>query len=210
MATMYLGTEYGLRFPAETYGSKREKNGFPRIPTGSLVLAGISEISWHFREFTGDCNLGILYSSSLLRAKRGCGGRAARRARGVHRRSRGVDARRPRSRESDTRRLRSQERSDMLHRKTTIGRAQMGTTQTGTADKKGTLNIPLVGGSSSSSTRGTAHFSVYGLAWLIQSSFREAGICKISPKPKKVPSPFVPSPFVSFGYEQPWLPASRL
>ena len=38
---------------------------------------------------------------------------------------------------------------------------------------------------------GTACFSVYGLGWLIQRSFHEAGMSKISPKPKSVPSSFV-------------------
>ena len=63
-----LSTEYGLRFSTEIYGSKRQK----RFSTNTyrklvLLLHKSSKISGNLREFTGYCNLGILYSSSLLK-----------------------------------------------------------------------------------------------------------------------------------------------
>ena len=42
-------------------------------------------------------------------------------------------------------------------------------------------------------------FVVNGLGWPIQRSLHETGISKISLNPKRMSSPFVPSPFVSFG-----------
>ena len=64
--------EYGVRAPVFC-GSLRGKtgeNGFQRIPTGSLCcsyrnLRKPPETSGNLREFTGECNLGPLYSSSL-------------------------------------------------------------------------------------------------------------------------------------------------
>ena len=61
-----LSTGYGLRFSTESYGSKWEKNGLPRIPTGILFSSCINLQKSPQREFMGECNLGILYSSSLL------------------------------------------------------------------------------------------------------------------------------------------------
>ena len=60
----YSSTGYGLRLSTEIYGSKR---GFLGIPTGSLFC--FYRISGNLREFTGEYNLGILYSSSLLRPR---------------------------------------------------------------------------------------------------------------------------------------------
>ena len=60
------GLEYGVRAPVSTeiYGSKPEKTVFH----GYLqeVCFVLTEISGNLREFTGECNLRILYSSSLL------------------------------------------------------------------------------------------------------------------------------------------------
>ena len=60
----YLSTGYGLRFSTEIYGSKREKTVFHEyLQEACFVLTEISEISGNLREFTGECNLGILYST---------------------------------------------------------------------------------------------------------------------------------------------------
>ena len=68
--------EYGvrLRFSTEIYGSKREKTVFhENLQEACLVLA---EISGNLREFTGECYLGILYSSFLLKPPTNCPCRA--------------------------------------------------------------------------------------------------------------------------------------
>ena len=58
--------EYGVRAPifAEVSGSKREKTAFHE--NLQVVCFVLTEISGNLREFTGECNLGILYSRSLL------------------------------------------------------------------------------------------------------------------------------------------------
>ena len=61
-----LSTGYGLRFSTEIFGSKREKTVFHetyRKPV--LFLQKSPKISRNLREFTGECNLGILCSGSL-------------------------------------------------------------------------------------------------------------------------------------------------
>ena len=62
-----LSTGYGLRFSTEIYGSQREKPVFHgNLQEACFVLTEISE---NFRKplgVYGICNLGILYSSSLL------------------------------------------------------------------------------------------------------------------------------------------------
>ena len=56
-----LGTGYGLRFSAEIYGSKRfSTNTYRKL---GFVL---TEITGNLREFTGECNPGILCFNSLL------------------------------------------------------------------------------------------------------------------------------------------------
>ena len=71
-----LGTGYGLRFSAEIYGSKREKTVFHKhLQEACFVLTEISENLRSLREFMGECNLGILCSSSLLGKYRSEGGR---------------------------------------------------------------------------------------------------------------------------------------
>ena len=62
-----LSTGYGLRFSTEIYGRKRFSN--EDIQETCFVL---TEISGNLREFTGECNLGIMYSSSLLFSFLGC------------------------------------------------------------------------------------------------------------------------------------------
>ena len=60
-----LGTGYGLRFPTEIYGRKWFSTKTFRKPVlflqTSLKISG-NLLLW---EFTGECTLGILYSSSL-------------------------------------------------------------------------------------------------------------------------------------------------
>ena len=60
----YLSTGYGLRFSTEIYGSAREKTVFHKYLQEVCFVH--TEISGNLREFTGECNLGILYYSSLL------------------------------------------------------------------------------------------------------------------------------------------------
>ena len=60
----YLGTGYGLRFSTEIYGSKRFSTNTYR--SLALFLQKSPKISGNLQEFTGECNLDILYSSSLL------------------------------------------------------------------------------------------------------------------------------------------------
>ena len=48
----------GLRCSTEVYGSKREKNGSPRIPTG-ISFCSYRKSSKICGRFTGECNLGI-------------------------------------------------------------------------------------------------------------------------------------------------------
>ena len=63
------GTGYGLRFYTEIYGSKREKIVFHEYLQEAcfvLIVQTSPKISGNLQEFTGECNLGILYSSSLL------------------------------------------------------------------------------------------------------------------------------------------------
>ena len=63
----YLSAGYGLRFSTGANGI----TGFPRIYRNLvLFLQESPEISGNLWEFTGECNLGILYSSSLLRMTR--------------------------------------------------------------------------------------------------------------------------------------------
>ena len=71
-------TGYGLRFSTEIYGRKRFSN--EDIQETCFVL---TEISGNLREFTGECNLGILYSSSLLVMTHRCGRSVLRALRGV-------------------------------------------------------------------------------------------------------------------------------
>ena len=53
---------YGLRFSTEIYGSKRGNADFHEyLQEACVVLTDISENTWNLREFTGDCNLGVLY-----------------------------------------------------------------------------------------------------------------------------------------------------
>ena len=64
--------ECGVRAPVSC-GNLREQtgeNGFPRKPTWSLFLQKSPKVSGNLREFTGECHLGIPYSSSLLAAGR--------------------------------------------------------------------------------------------------------------------------------------------
>ena len=63
------GTGCGLRFTAETCGSKREKTAFREMLQGVrfVLLQKCPNISRKLLELEGTCNLGILYSSSLLR-----------------------------------------------------------------------------------------------------------------------------------------------
>ena len=65
-----LSTGNGLWFSTNIYGSKREKTVFHktyRKPVLFLQKASkSSKISGNLREFTGECDLGILYSTSLL------------------------------------------------------------------------------------------------------------------------------------------------
>ena len=59
--------EVEVRAPV-SYGNLREQtgeNGFPRKPTGSMFCS-YRNLRRDLREFTGECSLGILYSSSLL------------------------------------------------------------------------------------------------------------------------------------------------
>ena len=65
----YLSTEYGLRFSEEIYGRKRFSTNTYRNRV--CFLEKSSKISGNLREFTGECNLGILYSSSLLKKETG-------------------------------------------------------------------------------------------------------------------------------------------
>ena len=63
----YLSTGYGLRFSTSIYGSEREKPVFDKyLQEYYFVLTEIFKIFWNLREFTGENNLGVLYSSSLL------------------------------------------------------------------------------------------------------------------------------------------------
>ena len=62
--------EYGVRAPAPC-GKSTGANGRKRFSTNMyrklvLFLRRSPKISGNFREFTGECNLSILYSSSLL------------------------------------------------------------------------------------------------------------------------------------------------
>ena len=59
----YLSTGYGLRFSTEIYGCKREKTVFREYLQEACFV--LTEIPGNLREFTGECNLGILYSSFL-------------------------------------------------------------------------------------------------------------------------------------------------
>ena len=61
-----LSTEYGLRFSTEIYGSRWAKAVFHEYLQEACF--DLAEISGNLREFTGECNLGILCSSSLLGA----------------------------------------------------------------------------------------------------------------------------------------------
>ena len=58
-----LSTGYGLRLSTEIYGSKRDKIVFQEYLQEYCFVP--TEISEHFKEFSGECNLGILYSGSL-------------------------------------------------------------------------------------------------------------------------------------------------
>ena len=64
------------------YGNLREQtgeNGFPREPTDrklALLLQQSPKISGNLQEFTRECNLGILYFSSLLYCAIRCGAEA--------------------------------------------------------------------------------------------------------------------------------------
>ena len=51
---------YGLRFSTEIYGSQREKT------VSTNTYRNIVFLYRNIREFTGECHLGILLSSSLL------------------------------------------------------------------------------------------------------------------------------------------------
>ena len=66
--TINLSTGYGLRSSTEIYGSKRENRCFPINTYRKLVLFlhKSPNVSRNMREFTGECNLGMLYYSSLL------------------------------------------------------------------------------------------------------------------------------------------------
>ena len=60
-----------LSLLAYFYGNLREQTGQKRFSTNTyrklvLLLQKSPKISRNLREFTGECNLGILYSSSLL------------------------------------------------------------------------------------------------------------------------------------------------
>ena len=57
------GLEYGVQAPV-FYGSLREKTVFHEYLQEYCFV--LTDISGNLREFTGECNLGILYSSSLL------------------------------------------------------------------------------------------------------------------------------------------------
>ena len=59
--------EYGLRFSTEIHGSKRFSTNIYR--TNVLLLQTSPNISGNLRDLSGECNLGILYSSSLLMAR---------------------------------------------------------------------------------------------------------------------------------------------
>ena len=61
-----LSTGYGLRFSMEIYGSKREKTVFREYLQEACFVSEVCEISGNLQELTGECNLGILYSSSLF------------------------------------------------------------------------------------------------------------------------------------------------
>ena len=75
----YLSTGYGLRFSTEIYGSKWEKTVFHEYLQEYCFVITSPKISGNLPEFTGECSLGILYSSSLLGVQRlsvacACGG----------------------------------------------------------------------------------------------------------------------------------------
>ena len=59
-----LSTGYRLRFSSEIYRSDRDKTVF--IENLQDTCGVLTQISGVLREFTGECNLGILSSSSLL------------------------------------------------------------------------------------------------------------------------------------------------
>ena len=59
----YWSTECRLRFSTEIYGNKQENIVFHK---NLKTLLFVTEVSGNFRDFAGTCNLGILYSSSLL------------------------------------------------------------------------------------------------------------------------------------------------
>ena len=66
------GLEYGVR-ALVFYGKSTGANGRKRFPTNTyrnivLFSQNSPKISGNLREFTGECNLGILYSSSLSAA----------------------------------------------------------------------------------------------------------------------------------------------
>ena len=71
-AELKRGLEYGVRAPV-FYGNLREQtgeNGSLRIPTEKLFCSYRHlRKSPDLREFTGECNLGFLYSSSLLQTR---------------------------------------------------------------------------------------------------------------------------------------------
>ena len=59
-----LSMGYGLRFSMEIYGIKQEKTVFHEYLQEACFV--LTEMSGNLCEFTGECKLGILYSSSLL------------------------------------------------------------------------------------------------------------------------------------------------
>ena len=63
----YLSTVYGLRFVRKSTGANGEKRFSTKLyRKPALLLQKYPNNSGNLREFTGECNLGIPYSSSLL------------------------------------------------------------------------------------------------------------------------------------------------
>ena len=64
----YLSTGYGLRFSTKIYGANGRKQFSTNTYMNIVLLQKSSNICGNLKEFTGEWNLGILYSSSLLRS----------------------------------------------------------------------------------------------------------------------------------------------
>ena len=80
----YLSAGYGLQFSMEINGSKRFfTNTYGNIDLIVLFLHTSPKISGNLREFTRECNVGILYSSCLLCVSARRGERRLRRPAGT-------------------------------------------------------------------------------------------------------------------------------